>query len=103
MFRLDGECWCVGVVAGNSFTRPSISRSILALVPIFFSSPSFPLSFQIDSGHQFDDFDINDLVEAWHGHDPRFVNDDGDPWLSAQVRDKDASSGRLTLRFDGDD
>ena len=87
-------------LAIHSHVRSYPDRSSL-YTHFFF--PVFPLSFQIDSGHQFDDFNINDLVEAWHGHDPRFVNDDGDPWLSAQVRDKDASSGRLTLRFDGDD
>lgn len=57
-------------------------------------APAF-VHHNIDSGYSFEDFDVNDRCWAWH-QDGLAV---GNPWFVAQVRSKNATTGRITVRF----
>lgn len=56
------------------------------------------VSVLIDTGYDFEFFDVGDLVLAWRGRDAA----GGHVFLPAQVRSVDEHLSTLTLRFDGD-
>lgn len=49
----------------------------------------------IDSGYVYADFDVNDIVWAWHQDGAN----DGNFWFKAQIRSKQIAKGTLTIRF----